>query len=173
MPKETDRLKLPLPLGNESVTRESINGIFEKIDAGVATREDLDTLHEAVSEDRLAAQKYVDDKSWQRHKLTQDTGVCINVSNGNANNLVLNGDYVGQNVANAPIAAVGISWWYFRVTAYANVWVKQEAINMFTNTYLQRTGSDAGGGVISWGAWSKDVFAEISDLLSENLWGVL
>ncbi|CAM3029784.1 hypothetical protein HP548_29420 [Paenibacillus taichungensis] len=39
MPKETDRLKLPLPLGNENVTRESINGIFEKIDAGVATRE--------------------------------------------------------------------------------------------------------------------------------------
>jgi hypothetical protein len=39
MPKETDRLKLPLPLGNETVTRESINRIFEKIDAGVATRE--------------------------------------------------------------------------------------------------------------------------------------
>ncbi|MBY0202973.1 MULTISPECIES: tail fiber protein [Paenibacillus] len=41
MPKETDRLKLPLPLGNETVTRESINGIFEKIDAGVATRESI------------------------------------------------------------------------------------------------------------------------------------
>ncbi|WFR62596.1 pyocin knob domain-containing protein [Paenibacillus amylolyticus] len=41
MPKETDRLKLPLPLGNENVTRESINRIFEKIDAGVATRESI------------------------------------------------------------------------------------------------------------------------------------
>ncbi|MFS0857896.1 tail fiber protein [Paenibacillus taichungensis] len=49
MPKETNRLKLPLPLGNENVTRESINGIFEKIDAGVATKADLDTLREAVS----------------------------------------------------------------------------------------------------------------------------
>ncbi|WP_413375984.1 tail fiber protein [Paenibacillus taichungensis] len=49
MPKETDRLKLPLPLGNENVNRESINGIFEKIDAGVATQADLDTLREAVS----------------------------------------------------------------------------------------------------------------------------
>jgi|GEM_PF-4979730 len=49
MPKETDRLKLPLPLGNENVTRESINGIFEKIDAGVATKADLDALREAVS----------------------------------------------------------------------------------------------------------------------------
>ncbi|MCF7756163.1 phage tail protein [Paenibacillus xylanexedens] len=50
MPQETDRLKLPLPLGNENVTRESINGIFEKIDAGVATQADLDTLREAVSQ---------------------------------------------------------------------------------------------------------------------------
>ncbi|PQP82962.1 hypothetical protein C0Q44_16500 [Paenibacillus sp. PCH8] len=50
MPQETDRLKLPLPLGNETVTRESINGIFEKIDAGVATQADLDTLREAVSQ---------------------------------------------------------------------------------------------------------------------------
>ncbi|WP_418040758.1 tail fiber protein [Paenibacillus xylanilyticus] len=49
MPQETDRLKLPLPLGNENVTRESINGIFEKIDAGVATQADLDMLREAVS----------------------------------------------------------------------------------------------------------------------------
>lgn len=49
MPKDTDRLNLPLPLGNENVTRESINTIFEKIDAGVATQADLDTLREAVS----------------------------------------------------------------------------------------------------------------------------
>ncbi|MFL0372638.1 tail fiber protein [Paenibacillus amylolyticus] len=50
MPQETDRLKLPLPLGNENVTRESINEIFEKIDAGVASQADLDTLREAVSQ---------------------------------------------------------------------------------------------------------------------------
>lgn len=50
MPQETDRLKLPLPLGNENVTRESINGIFEKIDAGVASQADLDALREAVSQ---------------------------------------------------------------------------------------------------------------------------
>ncbi|MGF6356443.1 hypothetical protein ABIE27_004361 [Paenibacillus sp. 4624] len=49
MPQETDRLKLPLPLGNETVSRESINAIFEKIDAGVATQADLDALREAVS----------------------------------------------------------------------------------------------------------------------------
>ncbi|WKL00294.1 pyocin knob domain-containing protein [Paenibacillus amylolyticus] len=49
MPKETDRLKLPLPLGNENVTRESINGIFEKIDAGVATEKEVRDAHELAS----------------------------------------------------------------------------------------------------------------------------
>ena len=50
MPKETDRLKLPLPLGNENVTRESINRIFEKIDAGVATRDELEALRQVIGE---------------------------------------------------------------------------------------------------------------------------
>ncbi|SDD02350.1 Phage tail fibre repeat-containing protein [Paenibacillus sp. CF095] len=50
MPQETDRLKLPLPLGNENVTRESINGIFEKIDAGVATHDEVEVLRQLMSE---------------------------------------------------------------------------------------------------------------------------
>ncbi|WP_315794805.1 hypothetical protein [Paenibacillus sp. BIC5C1] len=50
MPKETDRLKLPLPLGNENVTRESINGVFEKIDAGVATRDEVEALRQMMGE---------------------------------------------------------------------------------------------------------------------------
>lgn len=53
MPKETDRLKLPLPLGNENVTRESINGIFEKIDAGVPTQGDLDALRTELAQIKL------------------------------------------------------------------------------------------------------------------------
>lgn len=50
MPIETNRLKLPLPLGNESVSRVGINAIFEKIDEGVATREDLEEIRQLVNE---------------------------------------------------------------------------------------------------------------------------
>lgn len=50
MPIETKRLKLPLPLGNESVSRVGINAIFEKIDEGVATRENLEELRQVVNE---------------------------------------------------------------------------------------------------------------------------
>ncbi|WP_405131824.1 phage tail protein [Paenibacillus sp. FSL H8-0317] len=50
MPIETKRLKLPLPLGNESVSRVGINAIFEKIDEGVATSEEVEVLRELVNE---------------------------------------------------------------------------------------------------------------------------
>nr|WP_145404225.1 phage tail protein [Paenibacillus xylanexedens] len=50
MPIETNRLKLPLPLGNESVSRVGINNIFEKIDEGVATLEEVEELRQSVSE---------------------------------------------------------------------------------------------------------------------------
>ncbi|WP_434750277.1 tail fiber protein [Paenibacillus amylolyticus] len=50
MPIETNRLKLPLPLGNEGVSRVGINAIFEKIDEGVATREDVEELRQLVRE---------------------------------------------------------------------------------------------------------------------------
>lgn len=50
MPIETNRLKLPLPLGNESVSRVGINNIFEKIDEGVATREEVEELRHSVNE---------------------------------------------------------------------------------------------------------------------------
>lgn len=94
----------------------------------------------------------------QKHKLTADIGISINVSNTNANALIKNGDYVGENISNAPRTGAA-EWYYIRVSAMAaGVWVKQEAINLFTNTYQMRTGSDAGGGVISWGPWTQDVF---------------
>lgn len=50
MPIETNRLKLPLPLGNESVSRVGINAIFEKIDEGVATRDEVEELRQSVNE---------------------------------------------------------------------------------------------------------------------------
>lgn len=139
MPKETDRLKLPLPLGNENVTRESINGIFEKIDAGVATQADMDTLREAVSQmdipdasltqkgkvqlsnkidgdseklaptemalsyARLVAQQYVDDKAWQKYKLTSDEGFVTNLTGSVDLNTLLNtGFYFISGFINGP-----------------------------------------------------------------------
>jgi hypothetical protein len=243
MPKETDRLKLPLPLGNETVSRESINGIFEKIDAGVATQADLETLREAVkgavdgaiprlipdtrgvatkpsdyrknvaysfksgSTIGLPAELFVvlqglkgwnDDSGgvtheyasggttggmyhrtgttandtwgpwmqivdqavpWQKRKLTEDNGLSINVSNGNANNLVAAGFYVGENIANAPTTASG-AWWYIEVQAMAsNSWVIQKAYDLFSSgSFRMRIKSNG-----TWTAWSQDLFQSVSN----------
>ncbi|MGG3508281.1 pyocin knob domain-containing protein [Paenibacillus lautus] len=100
---------------------------------------------------------------WQKRKLTEDNGLSINVSNGNANNLTEAGLYVGENIANAPVTGAG-QWYYINVMAMAaGVWVKQIAIDLFSNTYQMRTGSDAGGGVISWGPWTQDLFTSVAN----------
>lgn len=109
------------------------------------------------------AKNYVDGKQWQKRKLTEDSGLSINISNGDANNLTAAGLYVGENIANAPVTAAG-EWYYINVIAMAQgVWVKQVAISLFNNTYQMRTGSDAGGGVISWGPWTQDLFTSVAN----------
>lgn len=100
---------------------------------------------------------------WQKRKLTEDNGLSINISNGDANSLTAAGLYVGENIANAPVTGAG-QWYYINVIAMAHgVWVKQVAINLFSNTYQMRTGSDAGGGVISWGPWTQDLFQSVAN----------
>ncbi|ETT38695.1 pyocin knob domain-containing protein [Paenibacillus sp. FSL H7-0942] len=285
MPQETDRLKLPLPLGNERVTRDSISMIFEKIDAGVATQEDLDALREAVShmdipdasltqkgkvqlssktdgtsetvaatekavkaavdsaiprlipDTRgvatkpsdyrkniaysfksgsmigLPAELYVvlhglkgwnDDSGgvtheyasggttggmyhrtgttandtwgpwmqivdqgapWQKRKLTEDNGLSINVSNGNANNLVAAGFYVGENIAHAPTTASG-AWWYIEVQAMSSdSWVIQKAYDLFSaGSFRMRIKSNG-----TWTAWSQDLFQSLLDAKNRHI----
>lgn len=103
------------------------------------------------------AHAYVDAKAWQKHKLTQDNGLSINISGTNLNNLTSAGNYSGENLVNGPIAGAG-QWYYIRVQAMAGTWIKQEAVSLFTNTYQMRTGSDNGTGGITWTAWSPDLF---------------
>ncbi|WP_128100663.1 pyocin knob domain-containing protein [Paenibacillus sp. DCT19] len=163
MPKETDRLKLPLPLGNESVTRESINGIFEKIDAGVATREDLDTLREAVSEDRLAAQKYVDDKTWQKYKITEDNGRLIYKPNADLNKLVEPGFYYRNGStgtpSNTPESSIS---WFVEVYMYAPTIILQRATQANTSKVFTRQTDGAG----NWSAW-------VLQTPKRNVWGAI
>lgn len=192
MPKETDRLKLPLPLGNESVTRESINGIFEKIDAGVATHEDLDTLREAVSQmdipdasltqkgrvqlsnktdgtsETLAAtekavrdaqlnaisstNEYIDDKQWQKRKLTQDNGSTLSAHGLDLNTLMTTGFYSGGEMINAPDNL----YYYIEVQAHLQgAYVVQIARSLYEDTYQQRRYTTEFG----WTTWRKNVYS--------------
>ncbi|WP_127547887.1 pyocin knob domain-containing protein [Paenibacillus amylolyticus] len=194
MPKETDRLKLPLPLGNENVTRESINGIFEKIDAGVATREDLETLRQmmgemdtpdasltvkgkvqlsnkidgdseelvptekALNDARLAAQKYVDDKPWQKYKLTQDDGIVKVVGSSDLNDYLTPGFYFSSVTANGPIQGS----FYIEVIIYSSSFLLQRVTTFISPsiTYTRIRNNN------SWHPW-------VLQTPEENLWGAL
>lgn len=138
----------------------TVPGIVQLSNKTDGTSELVATTEKAVNDARQAAivsaQGYVTSLGWQKHQLTQSTGLSINVSNGNANNLIKNGDYVGENIANAPTSSSG-AWWYIRVSAMASDYVKQEAMNLFNNTYQTRTGNSSSGSIV-WGVWSPDLF---------------
>ncbi|MDR9855984.1 pyocin knob domain-containing protein [Paenibacillus sp. VCA1] len=97
---------------------------------------------------------------WQKRKLTEDNGHCINVNNGNANNLTSTGFYVGENIANAPTTAPG-AWWYIEVQAMSSdSWVVQIARDLFVQSGSYRTRIMYNG---SWGPWSDDLFQSVVD----------
>lgn len=96
---------------------------------------------------------------WQKRKLTEDNGHSINISNGNANNLVAAGFYVGENIAHAPTTAAG-AWWYIEVQAMsADSWVIQKAYDLFSpGSFRMRIKSNG-----TWTAWSEDLFTSVAN----------
>lgn len=66
----------------------------------------------------------------QKHKLSEDNGVAIQVT-GDWNNVTTTGFYRGSGLANQPNKAGAHSWYYVRVTGHdaGRTWVLQEAID--------------------------------------------
>ncbi|MEK4360797.1 pyocin knob domain-containing protein [Paenibacillus sp. FSL M7-1455] len=97
---------------------------------------------------------------WQQRKLTENNGLSINISNGNANNLTAAGFYVGENVANAPTTGPG-AWWYIEVQAMSSgSWVVQIARDLFAQSGSYRTRIMYNG---AWGPWSDDLFQSVAN----------
>ncbi|HFI0274110.1 TPA: DUF859 family phage minor structural protein [Streptococcus suis] len=66
----------------------------------------------------------------QKHKLSEDNGVAIQVT-GDWNNVTTTGFYRGNGLANQPSKAGAHSWYYVRVTGHdaGRAWVLQEAVD--------------------------------------------
>ncbi|MFH0402086.1 DUF859 family phage minor structural protein [Streptococcus sp. A23] len=66
----------------------------------------------------------------QKHKLSEDNGVAIQVT-GDWNNVTTTGFYRGSGLANQPSKAGAHSWYYVRVTGHdaGRAWVLQEAVD--------------------------------------------
>lgn len=85
----------------------------------------------------------------QNHKLTSDDGKCIQKGNINANDLILNGDYDGNNILNMPNGSK--DWWYIEVKAHSNGnYVYQEATELNKDPARKYYRTMQGG---SWKLW--------------------
>jgi len=148
------RFKAAAPLATDDVARKA------EVDAAVTTAANDATAKANAAQTN--AQTYVSALTWQKHQLTQSNGLSRNVSNMNADTIITNGDYVGENIANAPSVGAG-QWWYIRVSSMASDYIKQEAMNVFNNTYQTRTGTSSSGSLV-WGSWTRELFA-VANLL--------
>ncbi|PYY27757.1 pyocin knob domain-containing protein [Paenibacillus illinoisensis] len=101
---------------------------------------------------------YVDNKPWQKYKITQDNGSVIQLPhNSNLNSIKTGGQYDCFNAINVP-GGVANAWFYIEVLVHSNAptHVIQRASRLDTHntpTLYMRTCMDN-----TWSAWSPDVF---------------
>ncbi|MDQ0658118.1 pyocin knob domain-containing protein [Paenibacillus sp. W2I17] len=101
---------------------------------------------------------YVDNKPWQKYKITQDNGSVIQLAHSsNLNNIKTGGQYDCFNAINGP-GGVANAWFYVEVLVHSNAptHVIQRASRLDTHntpTLYMRTCMDN-----IWSAWSPDVF---------------
>lgn len=69
----------------------------------------------------------------QKHKLTQDDGRPISVSNQSFNSLQAGGYYMGAEMKDAPLPATG-NWWFIEIMRHGDGWVHQRATWFNTTT---------------------------------------
>ncbi|MFK4167699.1 tail fiber protein [Paenibacillus lautus] len=103
------------------------------------------------------AKNYVDGKTWQKQRLTSDSGSSLNLATGtNLNNIRTTGFYDGSGLVNAP----GDGWFYYEVQSHSSnpgAWTIQKAHDFNNNTYYQRTCTNG-----TWSAW-QELFQSVAN----------
>ncbi|MEC0234085.1 tail fiber protein [Paenibacillus kribbensis] len=98
--------------------------------------------------------------SWQKYKLTTDVATNILYINGDLNNLIKNGFYAGENLANCPIGTAAGTWAYIEVMSLdeGSGYVIQKLYNLHGDAsfYMRTRRSNV------WGPWSQDLFTSVA-----------
>ncbi|WP_413376008.1 pyocin knob domain-containing protein [Paenibacillus taichungensis] len=116
------------------------------------------SMLEISAADGGVLKNYVDNKPWQKYKITQDNGSIIQLPhNSNLNNIKNGGQYDCFNAVNVPGGVVN-AWFYVEVLVHSNAptHVIQRASRLDTHntpTLYMRTCMDN-----IWSEWSPDVF---------------
>lgn len=108
-----------------------------------------------------AAKKYIDDKVWQKAKLTADDGKCILLPAGtNLNNLFSNGQYNGDNLVGGPQGLSPTTWLYIEVLTHTNgLQYSMQRASILNGAFPTLFMRICEGGV--WKPWSDDLFQSV------------
>ncbi|MGW8956605.1 tail fiber protein [Paenibacillus sp. NPDC055715] len=97
--------------------------------------------------------------NWQKHKLTTDVGSNQIISSTDLNNLLKNGEYVGENLTNCPLGTAFGAWAYVEVMALdpGGGYVIQKLYNLHGeySLYIRTRRNN------TWGPWSQDLFTSV------------
>ncbi|MGF6356757.1 hypothetical protein ABIE27_004681 [Paenibacillus sp. 4624] len=123
--------------------------------SGFATPEYVNTKANAAENN---AKNYVDEKTWQKYRLTQDNGFVKSLAqNTDLNTLTSAGQYDGIGFRNGPLGSVDGIWFFVEVMVHSSGlgYIVQRAtrLEVAGPTMYVRTCVNS-----VWGAWSPDVF---------------
>ncbi|OMF01238.1 hypothetical protein BK124_00745 [Paenibacillus amylolyticus] len=159
---QADIIQLQDEIGNADIPDASLTvkgkvQLSNKIDGD---SEELVPTEKALNDVRLAAQTYVDERSWQKHKITEDNGLSKLLVTADLNTLTVTGNYYVGTATNGPGENTN---YYVEVIMGQTVNILlQRATSFFGNQVYtrQRTGTT------SWTPWKLQT-------PEENIWGAL
>ena len=144
----SDNLGLEKPLVNENYDIDVHNRNMNKIDGAVTTnKSDIATNKSSIATNKsdIANLKTKTDatntslsslqtkvNNGQNSKMTADDGTCILMSNGDANNIMRTGVYMGVSIANAPL--VENSWLYIESKVHNDSYQNQIATDLHNSS---------------------------------------
>ena len=108
----TENLQLEKPLINENYDIEVHNRNMDKIDKAIQ-----EVVGEASTNKTNISDLQTKVNNGQNHKLTRDSGYCIDISNKSIYDISSNGFFMGCNVANAPTT----NWIYIESLVHNNL----------------------------------------------------
>ncbi|MNW42183.1 Phage tail fiber repeat protein [compost metagenome] len=141
---------------SEKAVKAAYDRGTEGVNAAVTVQTNLTNFSNTVTTQLVdkASKTYVNEKPWQKHRLTQDSGVGIDISGADLDTVFNSGQYLGASLLNTPNSVA--HWWYIEVFQFANTDFCMQRATMLENTvptmYMRMRYAG------QWYSWSLDLF---------------
>ncbi|WP_405131909.1 tail fiber protein [Paenibacillus sp. FSL H8-0317] len=158
---QADIIQLQDDIGNADIPDASLTvkgkvQLSNKIDGG---SESLAPTEKALNDARLVAQKYVDDKTWQKYKLTEDNGDAQYLALADLNNITTPGIYYVGTATNRP--GINTNYYVEVIRNYSGSTLQRVTLFNSNEVYTRQKATTT-----TWTPW-------VLQTPEENLWGAL